>query len=191
MIDYMLLASALEHYKWLGYNVMDVPWMASEASVEVTKPPDARIFQTFAGCLVASGEQSFIEMMEQGTLPIGKSVCLTPCFRDDPIDELHQQYFMKVELIDYMPEDLEVAKSQMEMHALAFLSRYVEVGLERVFQEREGKAEYLCTDITSNGIELGSYGCREYKSHKWVYGTGCAEPRLSYAIKKALDTKCS
>lgn len=186
MIDYTLLAAALEHYKWLGYSPLDVPWFVSVESIEVTRPPESRLFETFAGCLVASGEQSFIEMMEQGTLPLGKSVCITPCFRDESeLDEVRQQYFMKVELIDYMPEDLEVAKSQMEMHALGFLSRYVEVGLERIFQERDGKAEYIGTDIMSNGLELGSYGCREYKNHKWVYGTGCAEPRLSYAIKRA------
>jgi len=34
-----------------------------------------------------------------------------------------------------------------------------------------------------NGVELGSYGIRECKFLKWIYGTGCAEPRLSQVIK--------
>lgn len=35
-------------------------------------------------------------------------------------------------------------------------------------------------DITYKGIELGSYGMRKCEFLEWVYGTGCAEPRLSY-----------
>jgi hypothetical protein len=34
------------------------------------------------------------------------------------------------------------------------------------------------------GYELGSYGIRKYKNlFQWVYGTGCAEPRLSIVEK--------
>ena len=39
-------------------------------------------------------------------------------------------------------------------------------------------------DITINGEELGSYGIRKCEFLKWIYGTGCAEPRLSTLIKK-------
>jgi len=37
-------------------------------------------------------------------------------------------------------------------------------------------------DITVKGIELGSYGIRECEFLNWIYGTGCAEPRLSKLI---------
>ena len=38
-------------------------------------------------------------------------------------------------------------------------------------------------DIEHNGYELGSYGIRECEFLKWIYGTGCAEPRTSNLIK--------
>jgi hypothetical protein len=38
-----------------------------------------------------------------------------------------------------------------------------------------------CMDLTINGIEVGSYGKREFKNIKWIYGTGLAEPRFSIA----------
>lgn len=34
------------------------------------------------------------------------------------------------------------------------------------------------------GIELGSYGIRTCDYLEYIYGTGCAEPRLSQTIKK-------
>lgn len=39
-------------------------------------------------------------------------------------------------------------------------------------------------DIMYDDIELGSYGIRECSFLRWIYGTGCAEPRLSTAIHK-------
>lgn len=38
-------------------------------------------------------------------------------------------------------------------------------------------------DIVFRGIELGSYGIREHKYLKWVYGTGLAEPRFSNVLQ--------
>lgn len=39
-------------------------------------------------------------------------------------------------------------------------------------------------DIMYKNHELGSYGIRKYENlFQWIYGTGCAEPRLSL-IKK-------
>ena len=40
----------------------------------------------------------------------------------------------------------------------------------------EGTIQY---DIDYHGIELGSYGIRHCQFLNWIYGTGCAEPRLS------------
>lgn len=39
-------------------------------------------------------------------------------------------------------------------------------------------------DLLLSGIEVGSYGFREYKNNKWIYGTGLAEPRFSQAFEK-------
>lgn len=37
-------------------------------------------------------------------------------------------------------------------------------------------------DIMWRDYELGSYGIRECEFLKWIYGTGCAEPRTSKLI---------
>ena len=35
-----------------------------------------------------------------------------------------------------------------------------------------------------NGIELGSYGIRQFKDYKWIFATGLAEPRFSKILSK-------
>jgi hypothetical protein len=189
MINYSYLVDAIEYYKHLGYSIVEVPWVVSPEADLATKPAGVRLFETFAGCLVASGEQSFVQLMLDGKMPLGKSVCITPCFRDEPVlDDIHRQYFMKVELIDYMPQDLTLSKISMLYHAMLFFSRYVDVKCVPVFCE--GTDQMLCTDIVGHGLELGSYGYREFKGHSWVYGTGCAEPRLSQAVERCSASQC-
>ena len=131
----------------------------------VTAPPHARLFDTFAGSLVASGEQSFIEIRK--SLKPGGYLCVTPCFRDElQPDELHLMYFMKVELIWVAPESINHSLSDMIAGALAFYSYYLHCDIIKTD---------IGYDIASNGIELGSYGYREFDDFLWVYGTGCAE----------------
>jgi len=38
-------------------------------------------------------------------------------------------------------------------------------------------------DLMYNDNELGSYGIRKHMNMSWIYGTGCAEPRLSFTVK--------
>jgi len=128
-------------YERAGYHPLDVPWCVSDEAMNITRPVWAGTVNAayIAGgkqqCPVASAEQSFLQLQldslaASGSLNTGTYVAITPCFRNEPvIDELHQPYFMN--------------------------------------------------------IELGSYGIRKHpKVGTWVYGTGCAEPRLSYAIEQ-------
>jgi hypothetical protein len=183
MIDYTLIGRAVEHYSKLNYEYIDVPWIISLDTLLITRPSGARPFSTFAGELVASGEQSFLEIKD--TLKPGQYQCVTPCFRDEKKhDEYHLQYFIKNELIWIpKPSDRNLVEfvDLMIEDALAYFRRYgqnlsvIDVPLENAFTNK---------DIMMNGIEVGSYGLRLLANtgFVWVYGTGVAEPRLSQAI---------
>ena len=178
-IDYKKIVDALHHYGWMGHKEIEVPWFVSREAMEVTAPPDRRYCSSFIGDLVASGEQSFIQMWLDGDLKSGKWQCATPCFRDEPlIDDIHLNYFFKVELIEVLPTDPVESVDRMVEGALLFFDNYID---SHTVETSIGK------DIVSaSGIELGSYGYREYGDFRWVYGTGVAEPRLSYAEIKEM-----
>jgi hypothetical protein len=179
-VDYQKIDRAVRYYEYYGYRRVNAPWFVSRKAMEVTAPPGLRFCSSFLGDLVASGEQSFIQMWMDGNLGVGKWQCVTPCFRDEPvINDFRLNYFFKVELIDVMPDDRDESIKDMLKIAIGFFSYYVGVVLEPT---------KIGTDIVANDIELGSYGYREYGDFKWVYGTGVAEPRLSY-VEKVMNTK--
>lgn len=168
---------AIEFYERKGFENIEVPWFLSEEAVNITRPKDARLFNTPAGYLPASAEQSFLQMLIDGKLPAGRYQALTPCFRDDKTDEWHQNAFMKLELIDTTPDGdfgfiLENAKMCFELLDMSVMQ------VKTVEGSREGEL-----DLQINGIEVGSYGIRKYKDLTWRYGTGLAEPRYSMAVK--------
>lgn len=186
MINYTLIGEALAYYKNLHkYKEMDVPWFVSKRTIEITKPPEARNFDTFAGCLVASGEQSLLDI--RGSLNHNqKYVCATPCFRDEKEhDYLHLQHFFKVELMHVHPVDEIKALDDMIRAAVFFHKAHVkhnpfasEIKVDTVATGAGG----MEIDIEINGIEVGSYGVREFEGFRWVYGTGVAEPRFTQAL---------
>lgn len=173
MIDYGKIALAVDMYSEAGYQYIDVPWIVKKKSIEVTSPANVRKFKTFAGFLVASGEQSFLEM--QKDLKPGRYQCVTPCFRDESVDDLHRQYFVKNELISVLDnaQNWEEELSYMKEQVLKFFGE---------FGEPEFESTEFGWDLMMNGIEVGSYGFRICKDFHWIYGTGCAEPRLSQAV---------
>lgn len=69
--------------------------------------------------------------------------------------------------------------------AQSFFSRTIgvernEIAIKEVSQENS----IVNFDLMYKGYELGSYGIRRFKNlSQWVYGTGCAEPRLSLIQK--------
>lgn len=176
-IDYEKIACAIAHYNRIGYERVDVPWLVSPECCDATRPKEARPFSTFAGNLVASGEQSFISIMKD-LCPRQKYMCVTPCFRDEKYDELHLMQFIKVELIQVLWQDDDPNKfiKTITSDALSFF---------RPYASNHPKVEEtdLGIDIKINDIEVGSYGLRQFNGYRWIYGTGCAEPRLSMALK--------
>ena len=178
-IDYSVLVKAQKYYEKKGYLMLDVPWAVSEEADAATHPVWLPMIPTMWGNLVGSAEQSFIDLMIKGKMPTGKRMAITPCFRPEKkYDQFHYPYFMKLELIEFrggefcQPEEVLQA---MIHDAVGFLGHHLQVETRDM-----GDGSF---DIVSRGekLELGSYGIRQYKDFKWVYGTGVAEPRFSQA----------
>jgi hypothetical protein len=179
-IDYQKISDAKRFYELHGFSEISVPWIIGHHAYSITCPIDPRIreFYTLGGYLVASAEQSFIELILQG-VSLGRHCAITPCFRDEPMfDGLHQSYFMKLELID---TDVSVLNLRsiitLSQH---FFNHYVPTNI--VQTDKNGHT----FDIVDkkHGIELGSYGIRKYGNFSWIYGTGIALPRLDTVILK-------
>ena len=186
MIDYGILAEALRIYERYGYQRITTPWLVSKEAIYATKPFDHRSFETFDGHLVASGEQGFIQMALDGLLAHDvKLMTITPCFRDDAIDEWHLRHFVKIELCWAYPKDSWQALVEMIENAGTVLRC---LGAKTSVPMSTPPGIYDLVD--ERGIELGSYGIRKYKNFEWVFGTGLAEPRFSQAAKARFKERC-
>lgn len=187
-IDYRLLAEAIDFYSQQGYRYIETPWVVDHRFTEATKPAGRKDFYCLNGYLVASGEQSFMSAMHSGELePGGKYQTVTPCFRDETVDELHQTWFLKLELIWYRP-NLPVKYSAVYSvmnDANSFMSRYIKTQRTSpgmCSEDPTSEHGAFTYDIESaEGIELGSYGYRHLLSEHWIYGTGLALPRFTVA----------
>ena len=178
MINYKLLNDSVKYYTEKGFARIELPWTVSPYVDDITRPKNKTPFQLNINNkrLVASGEQSFLYLYLKEYLQLGMYMGITPCYRNDSVDYLHMVYFMKNELIktDVVNEE--------ELHkiiniAYDFFQQYFQQKLEIVKTD-------IGFDICIDGNELGSYGIRECEFLKWIYATGCAEPRLSTLIKK-------
>lgn len=172
-VNWKRISEAINFYTNLGFKYTEVPWLVPEEPYYVTKPPGAEDFSSPKGNLIASGEQSFIHMIDNG-IKLEKSVCCTPCFRIEPRpDRYHALHFMKVELIDTKVN----IENLNDMIAKALIFYNVVCGIpSRIEEFADGTYDIVGM---KSGIELGSYGIRHWKSHSWIYGTGLAEPRTS------------
>lgn len=180
MINWQYVAKAIKYYQDLGYYYIEVPWTVSKEAMAITSPLDSELYNVDNKYLVASAEQSFIELMLNGEIdPEGKFIAASPCFRDDPLDELHKRYFFKVELINILApdqlKDIDDLVWDMVVTAKGFYYTEINATFKPLIVNTE-----IGFDLTGNGIELGSYGYRSFRNFHWIYGTGFAEPRFSY-----------
>lgn len=161
------LTRALSFYKYRGYTFVDCLWEAPTDIIDITLGDNSILPSTKPNmAFVGSAEQSFLAK----SLSPGKYVGITPCFRPNVEDALHQSYFMKVELFDSAKADYET----MIADATDF---FINVGAKPVKQHT-----YIGVDLMHNDIEIGSYGERTTDNLTWAYGTGIAEPRFSAAL---------
>lgn len=173
-IDYQKIGHSIEFYKMKGFSYVDIPWDTPEKYRNITFVGEDFNPIKEDRFLVGSAEQSFIYLFDNGYLKRGSYVACTPCFRGDDIDEYHQQYFLKVELFD-SNDTSERRLIHIIETAKEYFNQYLSVNVIQT--------ENLTFDIeTLSGIELGSYGIREYRDKRWIYGTGLAEPRFSKAL---------
>lgn len=183
-IDYGRIGRLVANYKLRGYEYIEVPWLVSQKSIDVTIPRECNrldvmavdpTFHRLRGCLIGSAEQAFLEIRNE-LCPARKYQTVTPCFRDERQDELHHPWFMKLELIIpiWKTDDADYYLKTMidDARIIAFGMNAVQVKTDIGF------------DLTIAGIEVGSYGIREHEGFRWVYGTGLAEPRYSQAMAK-------
>ncbi len=162
-----------------GFHYVETPYWVSRDAIQMTFPPEVEKnknrYQVMGTDyhLVASGEQSFCQMMLDGTLQPGRYSTITPCFRDDAVDALHQHHFMKLEVIDLDPIDHYALDEMIDAAQTIFFE--LTVGRITLAETHEGY------DLELNGVEIGSYGFREANGFRWAYGTGYADPRFSIA----------
>jgi hypothetical protein len=181
-INYERIGKAIKDYAWEGYEYIEVPWIVSRKSIDVTLPEDHQPHRVVMWgknkqneCLVGSAEQSFLEIRDR-LCPNRQYQTVTPCFRDDQQDFYHSRWFMKLELIwvVWKEDDPLPLLDRMISHAVKFMRQYGPITKEKT---------EIGFDLKMHDIELGSYGIRFHNDFRWIYGTGLAEPRMSQAIK--------
>ncbi len=173
-IDYKKIFEAIEYYKKKGFTYIELPWDVPDEYRRITFSGED--FNQIADdrYLLGSAEQAFVMMANLKKIKFGSYVACTPCFRNDEIDNYHQKYFLKVELFD-TNDTSEKRLIHIVKTAKEFLNNYIPVDIIQT-------DIYSYDIITIFGLELGSYGIREYNNIKWIYGTGLAEPRLSKSM---------
>lgn len=176
-LDFTLIGEAQTYYEQAGYQPIAVPWVIDEKYVAETKPDGVEFYSTLGGVLVASAEQSFIQMLDQGWDEPGSYQATTPCYRDEDHDELHSPYFMKTELFDNKNVTVERLHKMINT-ALNFFNS-LQPGCAEVEDLGDGTFDIVSSNTKT---ELGSYGIRERKNFTWVYGTGIALPRFEQAV---------
>lgn len=194
MINYRLLDEAFCFYAGSGFDRVETPWLVSKPTSNITKPAAAEdcIVQYNDKALVGSGEQGFLYQMIKGYLPPGRFQTITPCFRVEEQDLWHLKAFMKLELIDtkdtspstldyFIGSALEFFGSKLGKYKNELIVVPINTG-----GGEKLSGEGIQKDIVFRGIELGSYGIREHKYLKWVYGTGLAEPRFSNVLQSII-----
>src|SRR5699024_4434260 len=185
MIEYKNLTDSIKYFELLEFNRIEVPWIVPESVDAITRDVSTTPIVTKEGNLIASGEQGFLYLMLKGNLPKGKYCTITPCFRDDSYDMLHCPSFMKTELIIVEPTIKERVNlfNNMIDSCVEFFSDFFLLSELRVTETGKNMADIEAYKGGS-WYELWSYGIRTHSHMTWIYGTACAEPRLSRLSKE-------
>lgn len=184
IIDWTLLAQAAQFYSQAGFSQKETPYALPELYHSYTKPHNdpsfilnRGMFSEYPHELVGSAEQGFIYLILNSLVSINDRLfSVTPCFRCDTYDNLHQPWFMKLELFHYSSK-IEDLTSMIDM-VKSFCAQHTTGSLKIVVT---GDNMY---DLELNDIEIASFGFREVEGLTFIYGTGLALPRFSIANNK-------
>lgn len=165
-----LIYKAMCFYKeQYGFKFLDAPLLVDEDIINLTIPFERKAKEHNGLFYVGSAEQSFYQLMKNGEELDGDFLLITPCQRNEQyLDDQHLEIFLKIELIS--------TKSSLLNTACDFFCCHTDKALYLVEDKVSGE-----TDIYINGIEVGSYGSREYMGKTIYYGTGLALPRFIQA----------
>jgi hypothetical protein len=184
----------MAYYSRAGYKHADVPMLVSEKVNSLTCPDHVVPFKhSDEKVYTGSAEQGFLQLLDNEVLPMGKHMALTPCWRNEPVlDDLHLNVFVKLELI-HIPyldnyDTAEEVLDDMVHCAIGFVASHTQMN-RKSFDVYTVPVSDGCSllqyDLMTKGMELGSYGIRQDSWGKYyVFGTGIAEPRFTYAINK-------
>jgi len=198
MVHAPLDASVLESLaltldRWVraeAFEFVNLPWLVPQRYLDATKPlhlgaaPD---IATPFGSVVASGEQAFLQMWEEGRLLSDQGyIGWTPCVRQEPVfDELHHYYFVKAELFCVPTDDPRIAVERMVCGSHTWFCELLhKLGRSRGHRLEVSRIDDTQTDVLLNGVEIGSYGMRLVNGQAVVFGTALAEPRFTTACTK-------
>lgn len=179
------LLKCIDYLESKNYELVDAPFYVDKDVSAFTRPEFKNDFHhgndTSHCVYVASGEQSFLQLMKNGELTEGKYITLTPCVRDEYVAEMSDiklKVFMKLEMIS-LTNSLDKAKvllNEMLFEMINFYTDYFNVTILPLDETN--------TDLLVNDIEIGSYGIRNYNGQYYVFGTGIALPRFNKVFDK-------
>lgn len=185
MINTNLIQAALNFYQRNDFILATVPMTVEKKYANLTKPEDKDIdldLKHNGRHYVASAEQSFLEMYDKGKLIKGtKYAAVTPCYRqEDILDATHFNVFIKLELfiVTRTYSEAQEYLNYILRKARFFFTYYARLTL---VEDRINENQ-IDLNTMGNNIEVGSYGIRQaLNGDYYVYGTGLAEPRTTYA----------
>lgn len=186
------LALIVEAHSWwrLWFNDKMVPALVDPDVMAHTCPAgvtDSRLRGRGTDTVVASAEQSFLQLDKDGELKAGNWMALTPCYREEPIlDDVHLPVFLKLELIQISDDANFYTRSEAMYlaHKMQKFFKEFYAMPTKVIETEEG------WDVMYEDLELGSFGVRRTMTGRsYIYGTGLAEPRASTALLRFKE-KC-
>ena len=185
-IDYKLLTKAVKYFRKQGFTQIEVPWRVSAEAVNATFDSNLS-FKADDRFLIGSAEQGFLELILQNKLKNNMLMSVSPCFRNDVEDELHQQEFMKLELIYFSKfniTNMNIEYIAFRNFVIEFITKKLKIQRERIQIVQTIENSIYSEDILIDNIEYGSYGIRKFKDYNYIYGTGIALPRASIILEK-------